>query len=333
MKERRRVTIRDVADAAGVSVATVSRVMSGSLTVNPEMAERVRRATDELEYRPNGAAQGLASGMHRSVGVVLPDLSNPYFHGIIKATNVGAARDRYRMLVTEWQEPGEELGVCLDVLSRVDGLLVLSTRMETESLRDLAARGVPTVLVNRVELGVDLPMVAVDNFSPMLELCQHLASLGHRRVVYLAGSPSAWQNRERWKAVQQARILGLDPVKVASDATIEAGYEATDEALGHEPTALIAFNDLAALGAIARLRELGLRTPEDISVTGFDDVALARYADPALTTIVSPKAALGEQAWAMLEASLRGERLEQPPLLSATFVQRASTGPAKGSHA
>lgn len=333
MKERRRVTIRDVADAAGVSVATVSRVMSGSLTVNPEMAERVRRATDELEYRPNGAAQGLASGMHRSVGVVLPDLSNPYFHDIIKATNVGAVGDRYRMLVTEWQEPGEELSVCLDVLSRVDGLLVLSARMEADSLRDLASRNVPTVLVNRVELGVDLPMVAVDNFSPMLELCQHLASLGHRRVVYLAGSPSAWQNRERWKAVRQARILGLDPVMVASDGTIEAGYEATDEALGHEPTALIAFNDLAALGAIARLRELGLRTPEDISVTGFDDVAVARYVDPALTTIVSPKTALGEQAWVMIEASLRGERPEQPPLLPATFVQRASTGPAKGSRA
>jgi LacI family transcriptional regulator len=295
------------------------------------MAERVRWAMQELEYRPNEAAQGLASGMHRSVGVVLPDLSNPYFNDIIKATYVGASREQYRMLVTEWREPGEELGVSLDVLSRVDGLLLLSARMDIDGLRDLAARKVPTVLVNRVELGVDLPMVAVDNFSAMLELCQHLASLGHRRVVYLAGSPSAWQNRERWWAVQQARILGLDPVMVAADGTIEAGFEATDEALSHDPTALIAFNDLAALGAIARLRELGLRTPADISVTGFDDVSLARFADPPLTTIVSPKAALGELAWAMFEASLRGERIEQPPLLRAAFVHRASTGPARTS--
>ncbi|WP_206321931.1 LacI family DNA-binding transcriptional regulator [Streptomyces sp. HNM0575] len=329
MSEQRRVTIRDVADAAGVSVATVSRVMSGSTSVNSEMADRVRQATSDLGYQPNGAAQGLASGMHHCVGVVLPDLSNPYFYDIIKATSVGATRDGYRMLVTEWESPGDELGTCLDVLPRVDGLLVLSSRMDLESLRHLASRTVPTVLVNRVELGVDLPMVGVDNFSAMLSLCQHLASLGHRRVVYLAGSPSAWQNRERWRAVEQARILGLDPVMVAADATIAAGFAATDEALSHDPTALIAFNDLAALGAIARLRELGIRTPEDMSVTGFDDIAMAQYADPALTTIVSPKEELGAQAWSMLVSRLSGKRPEQPPLLSAAVVHRASTGPAK----
>lgn len=332
MKESRRVTIKHVAETAGVSIATVSRVMSGTSTVNADMADRVRRVADELGYQPNRTAQGLVSGTHRSVGVVLPDLSNPYFYDIIKATNTGAARDGYRMLVTDSHEDAdEELNLSLGLLSQADGLLLLSPRIETDGLREVAARGVPTVLVNRIELGVDLPMVAVDNFSAVLELCQHLASLGHRRVVYLAGSPKAWQNRERWRAVEQARILGLDPVQVSADSTIEAGYGATDEALGHEPTALIAFNDLAALGAIARLRELGLRVPEDVSVTGFDDIALAGFANPALTTVVSPKAALGEQAWLMLQTGLRGERLAQPPLIAANVVQRESTGPAPGS--
>lgn len=331
MKEPRRVTIKHVAAAAGVSIATVSRVMSGAATVNAGMADRVRRVADDLGYRPNRTAQGLVSGIHRSVGVVLPDLSNPYFYDIIKATNASAARDGYRMLVTDSQEnPDEELNLCLGLLSQADGLLLLSPRMEIDGLRELAARGVPTVLVNRVELGVDLPLVAVDNFTAVLELCQHLASLGHRRVVYLAGSPKAWQNRDRWRAVEQARILGLDPVMVQADSTIEAGYEATDEALRHEPTAVIGFNDLAALGVIARLRELGIRVPQDISVTGFDDISLARHANPALTTVVSPKAALGEKAWFMLQAGLRGERLPQPPLISANLVCRESTGPRRG---
>ena len=328
-KVPQRVTIKQVAQAAGVSVATVSRVMSGSTTVNAEMAERVRQVAEELGYQPNSSAQGLVSGMHRCVGVVLPDLSNTYFYDIIKAANVKAEPGGFRMLITDWHNDAtQELSICLDVLPRVDGLMVLSSRMGVDGLRELAARKVPTVLVNRVELGVDLPMVGVDNFSAMLELCQHLASLGHRKVVYLAGSPDAWQNRERWRAVQQARILGIEAAMVPSSGTIEAGYEATEAALAHEPTALIAFNDLCALGAIARLRELGLRTPQDISVTGFDDIAVSRYVDPPLTTVVSPRVALGELAWQLIEAGMRGERPEQPPLLPASVVTRASTGPA-----
>jgi LacI family repressor for deo operon, udp, cdd, tsx, nupC, and nupG len=329
VSDRCRVNIKDVAHEAGVSIATVSRVMSGVDTVNAEMAERVRQAARTLGYWPNGAAQGLASGQHRSVGVVLPDLSNPYFYDVIKATNVGATQDRYRMLVADsGGDPKEELSICHELLSQVDGLLVLSSRIDVDGLRTLSAQKAPIVLVNRVELGIDLPIVAVDNFTAMLELCQHLASLGHRRVVYLAGSENAWQNRERWRAIKQARILGLDAVCVPADGTIEAGYAATDQALSHDPTALIAFNDLAAVGAITRLREHGLRVPEDISVTGFDDIVLARHIEPALTTAISPKAELGEQAWAMLRVGLLGQRLPQPALLQAEVVHRNSTGPA-----
>ena len=283
-----------------------------------------------MGYRPNSAAQGLASGQHRNIGVVVPDLSNPYFYDVIKAASIAATQDGYRMLISDSQEnAADELNICLEQLSQVDGLLVLSSRIDVDGLRVLASQDQPIVLVNRIEFGIDLPFVAVDNFSAMLELCQHLVTLGHRRVVYLAGAQEAWQNRERWRGVQQAKIVGLDAVAIQAGASIDGGYDAVEQALEQDPTAIIAFNDLAAAGVIARLHELGLRVPEEISVTGFDDIEFARHTQPPLTTARSPKQALGDQSWAMLRAGLKGRRLAQPPLLTAEVVYRRSTGPAR----
>jgi LacI family transcriptional regulator len=328
----RRATIRDVAREAGVSIATVSRVLSDNPQVNAEMARLVRSAASKLGYSPNSAAQGLASGQYSSIGVAVPDLGNPYFNDILKSTAHAAAAHRYRMVVSDWgNDAEEEFLACQRQLSQVDGLLVLSSRMPVERLHELAAQPVPVVLVNRVELGVALPMVAVDNFSAMLELCQHLRDLGHTRVTYLAGSPLAWQNRERWKGIQQARIMGVEARLVQADATISAGYAATDEALTDQPTAIMAYNDLAAIGVMARLTELGIRVPEDISVTGFDDIEMAALARPPLTTATSPKAELGGLAWELLSAALKGKRAAVPPLLPAKVVIRSSTGPVRTS--
>ncbi|HET7398249.1 MAG TPA: LacI family DNA-binding transcriptional regulator [Intrasporangium sp.] len=325
-----RITIHDVAREAGVSIATVSRVVSGNPQVNAEMVGLVRTAAEKLGYSPNSAAQGLASGQYRSIGVVVPDLGNPYFNDILKSTVTAAAAERYRMVVSDsGGDPEEEFNACQQQLSQVDGLLVLSSRMPVERLHALAGQQVPVVLVNRVELGVALPMVAADNFSAMLELCQHLRDLGHTKVAYLAGSPLAWQNRERWRGVQQARIMGMEASLIQADATISAGYAATDEALAAGPTAILAYNDLAAIGVMARLRELGLRVPHDISVTGFDDIEVAQHATPPLTTATSPKAELGRLAWELLRAGLNGERAPLPPLLPAEVVLRSSTGRAR----
>lgn len=325
-----RVTIQHVADAAGVSIATVSRVVNGDEKVNAQLAEKVRDFAGRLGYRPFGAARDLATGSHRSIGVIVPDLGNPYFYEVIKAASVGAARDGYRLVVSDSGEDADaELSIAQERLSQVDGLLILSSRIEIAGLRMLAGQSTPVVLINRVQYGVDLPVVAVDNFSAMLEMCQLLAGLGHRRVVYLAGSESAWQNRERWRAIEQARIMGIDAAKVpVSSASIEGGYNATDEALTYLPTAIIAFNDLVACGVLTRLRERGIRVPEDISVTGFDDIVFAQHTLPTLTTAVSPRADLGEQAWNMLHAMIAGQTPVEPPLLKATVIPRASTGPA-----
>jgi len=324
-----RVTIQHVADAANVSIATVSRVVNGDKKVNPILAEKVLDAASSLGYRPFGAARDLASGSHRTIGVIVPDLSNPYFYDVIKATSVGAAADGYRMVISDSGDDGEvELSIAQERLSQVDGLLILSSRIDAAGLRMLSRQGTPVVLVNRVEHGVELPVVAVDNFSAMLELCHALSVLGHKRVVYLAGRENAWQNQERWRAIQQASIMGLEATQLRVPSTIDGGYEATDAALEGGPTAIIAFNDLVACGVLTRLRERGLRVPEDVSVTGFDDIDVARHTLPALTTAASPRARLGEVAWQVLHALLAKVDPPVHAMLKAEVVFRGSTGPA-----
>ncbi|KAB1658021.1 LacI family transcriptional regulator [Pseudoclavibacter chungangensis] len=326
----RRVTIQHVADEAEVSIATVSRVVNGDAKVSPVLAERVREVAGRLGYRPFAAARDLASGHYRSIGVVVPDLGNPYFYDVIKATSVGASAEGYRLVISDsGDDPAVELSIARERLSQVDGLLLLSSRIDADGLATLARATTPVTLVNRVDPESGLPAVAVDNFSAMLGLCHHLSVLGHRRVVYLAGSANAWQNRERWRAIEQARVMGLEATRIDVAATIESGVAHAEAALETKPTAIICCNDLIAVGLLTRLRELGVRVPEDVSVTGFDDIDFAQHTVPTLTTAVSPRAELGDRSWRVLRALLAGEQPPAVPLLLATVVHRGSTGPAR----
>jgi DNA-binding LacI/PurR family transcriptional regulator len=328
--ESRRATIRTVAEAAQVSIATVSRVMSGVPSVNPELAERVRRIAEELSYRPSEAARGLALGGLRHVGALMPDLGNAYFHDVVKGMHEAASGSGFRMLIGDHSgSPEDEFTAAWDMTGHVDGLALVSSRIRSVELKELARLPTPVVLINRVEYGIDLPMIGVDSFTAMLAVCAHLADLGHRRVVYLSGSELSWQDRERWRAVQTSQYLGLEATRVESDGTIEGSHSAVDQALVHEPTALICFNDLAAIGAISRLRDLGLAVPTDISVTGFDDIAISRHVSPSLTTATSHRDELGRRAWDLLHGSIEGKPSgDNTTLLSATLVTRQSTGPA-----
>jgi LacI family transcriptional regulator len=160
---------------------------------------------------------------------------------------------------------------------------------------DLGNSYTPVVLVNRVEFGVDLPMIGTDSFTAMLEVCAHLVGFGHRRVVYLSGNQLAWQDRERWRGIQASRVLGLEATRVEADGTLETGYDVAEQALVHEPTGVTCFNDLSALGVMSRLRDVGLGVPDDISVVGFDDISIGRHFAPSLTTVRSPREELGRR--------------------------------------
>ena len=327
-----KITISDVAREAGVSIATVSRVMQGRASVSPHLAERVSEAARHLGYRPSPMARGLATGATGMVGVLVPQLSNPYFHELIKAVGFGAGQDGFRMLVLESDERVvDEPDLAASLYAHVDGVILCSPRMSDDDLALLAAGRPRLLCVNRIPSGGRPSGLACDTFTPMFEICRHLAGLGHRRVAYVAGAPNSWVNEERWRAVQHAAILGLEPVLVQAGPSIDAGYAATEAALAFEPTALIAANDLCAVGVLTRLRELGRRVPQDISVTGFDDIPFSRHTAPALTTARIPRAEMGERVWAMMRSLLVDEVPPSQILTNAEVLVRDSTGPAPGA--
>lgn len=329
----RKVTITDVAREAGVSIATVSRVMQGRPSVSADLTRRVRAVADDLGYRPNPMARSLATGETGMVGVLVPQLANPYFHEVIKAIGAGAGQDGYRMLVLESDDRvADEPDLAATLYGHADGVILCSPRMPDQELEQLAADRPRLLCVSRIPAGTRPAAVAYDPFSPMVEICGLLGRLGHRRVVYLAGSPNSWVNGERWRAVQQSTSFGLEPFQVRAGLTIDEGYAATDAALELEPTALIAANDLCAVGALTRLRELGRRVPDDVSLTGFDDIPFSKHTAPPLTTARVPRLEMGVRVWTMMRSILAGEVVPANQLLTTTEVLvRASTGPAPGS--
>lgn len=323
------VTIKMVAKEAGVSTATVSRVLSRAGSVKPDLEERVRLAVMTLGYQPNAAARGLSIGSLRNVGIIMPDMTNPYFFHVVDQITRGAADEGYRVLLaSSYGDPDRELATALELLPQVDGLVLLSSRIDAAGLRQLARTDTPAVLVNRVEQGVDLPVAAVDNMAAIMQLCGHLLGLGHKKIVYLSGSELSWQDQERWKGILLARHMGLEAVRVEGEGTIESSYEAVDRALEFNPTAIVAFNDLAAVGALSRLRDLGIDVPGQMSVTGFDDIPIARHVQPHLTTVHSPTQELGDLAWFLLSQKLSGIAATEVRYAVAKLVLRDSTAPA-----
>lgn len=330
MTGARRVTISDVARAAGVSIATVSRVMNDGPTVSPRLAEQVRRVADGLGYQPNAAAQVLRRGRSRTVGVLVPDLSNPYFGEVLKGVGAAAAGAGYRMLVADSNEVvADEPGLARDLLRKTDGVILCSPRMPREDLLALLDLGLPVVAANRDASGLALSTVSIDTHRSMIELCGHLTALGHRRVAYLAGPEHSWSHRERWRALAGTAAFGTEPVSVPCGPTMQDGHRAADDALASEPTAILAYNDIVALGALRRVHELGLRVPDDVSITGFDDIPFAAYASPALTTVFHPTLDLGRMAWHQLSRLLDGERGLDGERVRGRLVVRASTGAAR----
>ncbi|MFF0342361.1 LacI family DNA-binding transcriptional regulator [Kribbella sp. NPDC004875] len=317
-----RATIHDVARLAEVSTATVSRVLSGGKAVSPEVSDRVRAAARDVGYRPNPAAQTLLRGSSRTVGVVVPDLGNPYFAEILKGVAAEAAADEHHTLVAGTEEdPEQEYRSALELARWVDGLLLCAPRMSTPRLREVAEAARRLVLINRVLRHPAVGSVVVDYHLGVRALCEHLASLGHKRIVYLQGPTAAWSDQQRQRGFRSPEASGLTIIRVPCGSTLVDGREAVDEALTYKPTAIICFNDHVAVGVLSRLRELGLSVPADISVAGIDDAPMSAHTDPGLTTYAVSTVELGRQAW---------QRFAPTPTTATTHIQgtltiRAST--------
>lgn len=323
------VTISRVAEAAGVSRATVSRVMNGSASVRPELIERVHTAVADLGYEPSAVAQSLARGRTSIVAIVVPDLGNPMFQAVLGGLTSAASDDDYRVLVADSREiVDEESLLAVGARRRCDGIVLCAPRLPAADLNALVPRLAPTVLVNRQIEDLPVPMVSVDQAAGIRKLADHLAGLGHRRIVYLSGPPTSAANRERWDALRVNAQGRFELVELACGAKFEHGHAAARSVVADSATAVVAYNDLVAFGALSGLHELGVNVPGDLSLAGFDDIPFARYTSPPLTTMSLPQEELGRMAWERLAALMHRQSPGADVCFTPRLEVRASTGPA-----
>jgi LacI family transcriptional regulator len=312
------VTIHDVAREAGVSASTVSRAMTGG-TVSSATRATVMDAAARLGYRPNRAARGLTTGRTGALGLLVPDLGNPYFAEVIKGV---AARTRTRdqpLLVSDTDEDsGLERDTIASLRRSTDGLVLCSPRADDAALAEIA-RGGPTVLINRRVDGI--PSVTSNMTDGVEQALRHLSALGHTRVAYLCGPADSWAERSRSEGMALGASIGVEVVRIPAIApTFDGGVYAADLALTTGATAIIAFNDLIALGVLNRLTSRGISVPAEMSLIGHDDIEMATMSHPGLTTVSVSTVKLGTTAAELLLRLLAADRADAGHEPAATVV-------------
>jgi LacI family transcriptional regulator len=324
-------TIHDVASLAGVSVATVSRVLNEKAIVRQETVKRVLDAAKELQYVPHGGARSLSMRQTSTVGVVLPDLHGEFFSEVIRGIDIAARRRGFHLLVSGSHSDWSEMtAMALAVRGRVDGLIVMVPDMEPDEVQARLPGGVPIVLLNC--RSTTTWSIVIDNAAGAEAMVVHLASLGHRDIAFIAGPEGNADAAERIRGWRSGRErVGAPPrdeFLCPGDFSENSGYEAAYALLSapRRPSAIFAANDAMAIGALSAVRELGLTVPGDLAVVGFDDIPIARFVSPPLTTVSVEIAELGRRAFELfMEGSEPGTepRLET---LETHLVIRESCG-------
>jgi LacI family transcriptional regulator len=296
-----------VARAAGVSVATVSRVLNGKGPVRAATRDRVLAAVASLGYVPHSAARSLSTRRTGAIGVLLPDMHGEFFSELVRGLDLAARAAGYHLLVSgSHSDPVEARDVLQALHGRVDGLVLMTAGMAGTWLPRGALARVPVVLLNDDGEGAGHESLRIDNRLGARLAVEHLIGLGHREIAMIAGPPANSDARERLQGYREAlRARGIDPqakLELPGDFTEEGGAAAGAALAGMlpMPTAVFAANDATAIGCLAALRERGVRVPEDLSLVGFDDIPIARYLSPALTTVHVPIAELGRRAMSRL---------------------------------
>jgi len=341
-------TIGDVARRAGVSTATVSRVLAGVGRARLETRARVREAAHELGYRPSGVARSLKLRTTQTLGLLITDIENPFFPQLVRAVEDVAREHGFALLLCNATEDPDREASYLDLLvdRRVDGVVIAVSGLGARQGEWLADPPLPVVLVNSVAPGLPHPAIASDNVDGGRQAAAHLLDLGHRRLGVLTTSPRNADAPARVAGVRQAFAdRGLDPETIAvevGEPGVGGGEAALCRLLEAAPatTGILAYNDLMAIGAMRAIRASGRSVPGEMSVVGFDDVAIAAYTDPPLTTIAQSIGELGRLAVEHLveriadaaassgngTATLR-RRPQPPTVLPVRLVARGSSGP------
>ncbi|NUS53637.1 MAG: LacI family DNA-binding transcriptional regulator [Streptomycetaceae bacterium] len=325
----RRVTINDIAAATGYAASTVSRALSRPGRVNAETRDRIQAAARELSYVPNTQARALTSGRTETIAVLVSDVTNPFYFGLIRGTQQQLKAAGYAHLLIDSENSAElESHMLTKMRQSIDGAILAASRLSDRALAALAT-DLPLVAINRTVRGVQ--SVVIDSPSGIAQATEHLISLGHREIVYLSGPENSWANEARWRALSTAAARHGIAVRRLGPFTAGrmSGSAAADALLNTGATACITFNDLLAIGVLTRLRERGVPVPGRISIVGCDDIFGADFCHPTLTTLTAPIEQAGRMAVSMLLA-----RLENPAgparslALPTHLTVRESTGPS-----
>jgi LacI family transcriptional regulator len=298
-------TIHDVAKRAGVSVATVSRVLNGKELVREETSRSVRAAAESLRYVPNVAARSLSIRRSQTIGIVLPDVHGEFFSEVIRGIDLAARAEGYHILVSgSHSDPVQMLEVVDTMRGRVDGLVVMAPDVTLAPLEELRARDMPVVLLN--SSGPNRDAITIDNYGGARAMMRHLHGLGHTRIAFVRGPQHNADARERLRGYRHAMrgmaAASLRALECNGDFTEESGFAAGRRVAvsAPRPTAVFAANDSMAVGVLASFAAAGIKVPEVMSVVGFDDIPIARYVAPPLTTMRVDIAEVGRRAFALL---------------------------------
>ena len=329
VQRKRAATIRDVAEAAQVSTATVSKFVNGNQRFTAAVEARISQAVRDLGYSLNPMARGMITGKTGNVGIIILDIRNPYFTNMVKGASRVAASSELNLIIADAAEStSPELGVLQSLCRRVDGLIV-SSRLPAPVIKALLENGTPVVFYGRPSLYPQNHNVGCDNYAAALMLGRHLRELGHRRISYLGFSGARW-SVDRGRALQDA-FQGVDASFHMFDANAPSAEEgerlASTILLSQEmDDAIVTYNDLLAMGVLLEAKALGIRVPEQVSVAGFDNIAYGRLVSPALTTVDMMGEATGELAMRKLVGLIKGETVPlDDDTLQSRIVAREST--------
>ena len=328
-----RLNLREIAKRARVSTATVSRAINHIPTVNPYLAKRVWNVVQNLGYYPNTQARALVSGHSRIFGLIVSDLAVPFFAEVVQVFESLAVQHSYEILLSSTADDQRrmELVIRRMIERRVDGVAILTFSIEESIIRDLSVHSVPVVLLDGTPQIPGTSRVSIDYQSGMRQAVQHLAALRHGRIAFVAGPEHLTCAQMQKRAFQQAMAeIGLEAPQeliVAGDHSAESGMNAFHELwqLPVRPTAILCSSDLTAMGVLAQAYECGVSIPRDLSVVGFDDIRVAQYTSPPLTTVGVSKADLALGVFRMLTSDDKELSSSDDYVLKTSLVLRSST--------
>ena len=331
------MNIREVAKKAGVSTATVSRVVNGTAPVDARTEQRVRAAIVGTGYYPNTHARTLGTGKSHIYGMIISDLENPFFPELVKGFERMAVEHGHEVLIANTDYRPERMQVCVRRMleRKVDGVAIMTSEMEPDLIRMLSGRGIPIVFLDTGAVGEKISDISLDYDSGVDQAIDHLTSLGHRRIAFVSGPDNLASARIRLEAflasLKRKKLECPRDYIRAGNHRFDGGYAAMLGILKLpvRPTAVLASNDLTAIGIMGAVYAAGLRVPGDISVVGFDDIALSSFMSPPLTTIRLSRSEIAEFAFnSLYAASQRGENEGVSHVVRAELVIRQSTAAA-----